>query len=159
MCDLRGMSMGTNWELHTRLQRIRIQELEMLRLDRNTILTKRISEALRKGTPIETLLKSFPKMKQRYLEALGAYGSFGLTPQELHEKRMIWLYYPEEYTMLFRVKTVSMFLNRLCRSGLAERKAEGRTYRYFITSSGRKRLNYYSKTQDALSGTFGNSVR
>ena len=55
------------------------------------------------------------------------------------------LYY--KITALFRVKTVSMFLNRLCRSGLAKRKAEGRTYRYFITVSGRKRLNYYTKCE------------
>jgi hypothetical protein len=136
------------WE---QIHRRRIQELEGLRLEYNTILTKKTSEALKKGTPIETLLKSSQKMKQKYLQALAAYGSFGLTPQELHKKRMIWLYYPNEGTVLFRVKTVSMFLNRLCRSGLAERKAEGRTYRYFITVSGRKRLNYYSKTQDALS--------
>jgi len=147
--------MGTNRELHKRLQRSKIQELEELRLEYNTILTKRISEALKKGTPIETLLKSFPKMKERYLTALAAYGSFGLTPQELHEKRMIWLYCPSEDITL-RVKTISMFLNRLCRGGLAERKAEGRAYRYFITLSGRNRLNYYSQTRDLLSRTFGN---
>jgi len=119
-------------------------------LEYNTVLTKRISEALKKGTSIETLLESFPKMKERYLTALAAYGSFGLTPQELHKKRMIWLYCPSE-NITFRVKTISMFLNRLYRGGLVERRAEGRTYRYFITLSGRNRLNYYSQTRDLLS--------
>ena len=140
--------METGWEL---LHRSKIQELEGLRLEYNTILTKKTSEALKKGTPLEMLLKSFPRMKQRYLEALAVYGSFGLTPQELHESRKIWLASPYEATLLWRVKTVSMFLNRLCRSGLAERKTEGRTYRYFITLSGRKRLNYYIKMRAALS--------
>ena len=144
------MGMGTSWE---QIHRGRIQELEGLRLEYNTIMIKKTSEALKKGTPLEMLLKSFPRMKQRYLEALAVYGSFGLTPQELHEKRRIWLYYPDEVTVLWRVKTVSMFLNRLGRSGLAERKEEGRTYRYFITVSGRKRLNYYIQMRNALSRT------
>jgi hypothetical protein len=147
--------MGMNSELYKRLQRSKIQELEELRLEYNTILEKRIFEAFNKGTLVETLLKSFPKTKERYLKALAAYGSFGLTPQELHEKRMIWLYCPSE-GITPKVKTISMFLNRLCRGGLAERKAEGRTYRYFITLSGRKRFNYYSQTRDLQSRTFGN---
>jgi hypothetical protein len=147
--------MGTSWE---QIRRRRIQELEDLRLDYNIILIKKKCEALKKGTPLDPLSKSCPRMKQRYLEALNVYGSFGLTPQELHESRKIWLASPYEATLLWRVKTVSMFLNRLCRNGLAERKAEGRTYRYFITSSGRKRLNYYSRTRDALSRNFGNPI-
>ncbi len=148
--------MGTNVGLWERLQRSKIQELERLVLEYNMILTKRISVEVKNGASMETLLESFPKMKERYLKALVAYGSFGLTSQELYEKRMIWLYCPKENTALFRVKTVSMFLNRLYRGGLAERKAEGRTYRYFITLSGRNRLNYYSRTRDLLSRTFGN---
>jgi hypothetical protein len=140
--------MGTSWE---QIRRRRIQELEDLRLDNNIILIKKKCEALNKGISLETLSKSFPRMKQRYLEALNVYGSFGLTPQELHENRRFWLSSPYEVTVFWRVKTVSMFLNRLCRGGLAERKSEGRTYRYFITLNGRKRLNYYSKTQVALS--------
>jgi len=145
--------MGTNRGLWSNLHRSKIQELEELRLEYNKILTERILKALRQGVPMEATLKSFPKMKERYLEALRVYGSFGLAPQELHEKRMTWLYCPKEKTALFRVKTVSMFLNRLCRSGLAERRREGRTYRYFITLSGRKRLNYYIQMRDALSRT------
>jgi hypothetical protein len=141
---------GTYWELRKKLHRRKIQELEDLRLEHNIILTKGISEALKRGTPTENLLRSFPKMKQRYLEALAAYGRFGLTPQEFYEKRMIWLYSPNEDTTV-RVKTISMFLNRLSRGSLAERKVEGRTYRYFITLGGHSRLNYYFKTRDSLS--------
>jgi hypothetical protein len=151
------MYVGTVLELHERLRKGKIQELEGLRLERNTLLAKKIVEALKRGNPIETLMVSCPKMKQRYLEALAIYGRFGLTPQELHQKRMIWLYCPKENIRLFRAKTVSMFLNRLYRSGLAERKTEGRTYRYFITLNGHKRLNCYSKKQEALPRTFGNS--
>jgi DNA-binding MarR family transcriptional regulator len=144
--------MGTNKEIWSKLHRSKIQELEDLRLDYNKILTVKITKALKQGVPIEDTLKSFHKMKGRYLEALCAYGSFGLAPQELHKKRSIWLYCPNEETTV-RVKTVSMFLNRLGRSGLAERKVEGRTYRYFITASGRKRLNYYIQIRDVLSRT------
>ena len=142
--------MRTSWE-QIRYRRSRIQELEELRLQNNIKLAKEISEALNKSISLETPSKSFPRLKQRYLEALNVYGIIGLTPQELHEKRIIWLYSPDVVTLLWRVKTVSMFLNRLSRSGLAERKAEGRTYRYFITLSGRKRLNYYIKMQASLS--------
>ena len=146
--------MGTSWE---QIQRRKIQEIEDLRLDTQKSLEVKITKALNQGAPIEDTLKSFLKMKGRYLKALEVYGRFRLAPQELHEKRRSWLYCPLEETT-DRVKTVSMFLNRLRRSGLAERKAEGRTYRYFITSSGRKRLNYYSRTRDALSRNFGNPI-
>ena len=142
MCDLRVTSMGTSRE---QILRIKIQEVEDLRLQNSMKLVNEISEAHNKGISLETLSKSFPRMKQRYLEALNVYGRFGLTPQELHESRKIWLDSPYEVTVLWRVKTVSMSLNRLCRGGLAKRKAEGRTYRYFITSSGYNRLTYYSK--------------
>jgi hypothetical protein len=147
ICDLRGTSVETYWELRKKLHKWKIQELEDLRIEYNTILARRMSEALKRGIPTENLLRSFPKTKQRYLEALAACGRLGLTPYELHEKRLIWLYSPNEDTTV-RVKTISMFLNRLHRCGLAERKTEGRSYRYFITLSGHNRLNYYSKTRD-----------
>ena len=140
--------MGTSWE---QIRRIKIQEFEDHRLQNSIKLVKEISEALNKGISLETLSKSFPRMKQRYLEALAVYGSFGLTPQELHENRRIWLASPYEVTVLWRVKTVSMSLNRLCRGGLAKRNAEGRTFRYFITLNGRNRLNYYIQMRNALS--------
>jgi len=80
-------------------------------------------------------------MKGRYLEALNIYDS-GLTPRELYEKRRTWLWRPGE-KMPTRIKTVSMLLRRLQLSGLARREKEGHTYRYFLTASGRRRLDYY----------------
>ena len=112
----------------------RIEHLENLRLE----YYSEILEDLRVGRIVNI---RFMGMKGRYLEALNIYDS-GLTPRELYEKRRTWLWRPGE-KMPARIKTVSMLLRRLQLSGLARREKEGHTYRYFLTTSGRRRLDYY----------------
>lgn len=123
--------------------RTKIEELENLRLEYYLILERKILEGLRAGRTVDSRLLDFSGMKERYLEALDVYGSFGLTPCELYEKRSVWLCRTGEKMGTSRIKTISMFLRRLHLNGLARRQKEGRTYRYFISMSGRRRLSYY----------------
>ena len=128
----------------------KIQELEALRWQHLSILTKDVAEARRKGIPYEV---DFPEMKERYLGALTAYNDFGLTPLELYRKRREWLWGPDEWKRPHRMETISMFLRRLKQAGLARREKEGHMFRYFITESGSARLNYYinrRKTQKEI---------
>jgi len=123
--------------------RSKIEELEILRLKYYSIVEKKMLDDLRAGRPVDPKFLDFSGMKERYLEALEAYGSRGLTPHELYKARLSWLLRPLEKMGDVRVKTISTFLQRLCLDGLARREREGHTYRYFITDSGKKRLNYY----------------
>ncbi len=135
-------------------QKKRIGELECFRLEYFLIIERKMAEALKSGKPPESVFVDFSGIKERYLEALGVYGSLGLTSRELYGTRKVWLERPGEKYVFGRVKTVSMFLNRLRRADLVDRKREGREYRYFITINGRKRLHYYEnlskRKMDAL---------
>ena len=104
---------------------------------------RELLEAMKSGGSVDRLCSYWSK-KERYLEALVTYGSFGLTSEELFKKRAIWLVRPNEPDVTKRVKTVSMFLRRLQLGGLASRVREGYAYRYFISKNGIKRLEYYA---------------
>lgn len=121
----------------------KIAELEDLRLRLYILVEEQMARALSEGRSTDPSLVDSSSMKERHLEALDAHGRFGLTPQELHEKRTVWLWRPGERMPTIRVKTISMFLNRLCRDNLVSRKREGRTFRYFIDENGRSRLKHY----------------
>lgn len=127
--------------MHEEILRRKIEELEALRLEHLLIVTKNVVEARRKGVPYEV---DFPEMKERYLTALTAYKRFGLTPSELYNKRRVWLWCPGEGMCPDRMETISMFLRRLWKASLARRERNGHTFRYFITESGSRRLNYYT---------------
>ncbi|TET28790.1 MAG: hypothetical protein E3J73_00325 [Candidatus Bathyarchaeum sp.] len=127
--------------MHKERFRKKIEELEALRLEHLLIVTKNVVEARRKGVPYEV---DFPEMKERYLTALYVYDRFGLTPLELYQKRREWLWAPDEWKRPHRMETISMFLRRLKEAGLARREREGHMFRYFITESGARRLNYYA---------------
>lgn len=127
--------------------RMKIQELEILRLENYTIIQKKITNALRAGRRLDPRVFGSTGMKQRYLTALVAYGRLGLTPAELFEshRRTVWLMHPcDKGSSPKSVKTVAMFLLRLKRDGLARREEEENTFRYYITDSGRRRLRYYT---------------
>lgn len=121
--------------------RRKIEELEALRLEYLLTVTKNMVEARRKGIPYEV---DRPEMKERYLTALYVYDRFGLTPLELYQKRREWLWDPDEWKRPHRMETISMFLRRLKQAGLVRREREGHMFRYFITESGARRLNYYT---------------
>jgi len=118
----------------------KIEELEALRLEHLLIVTKNVVEARRKGVPYEV---DFPEMKERYLTALYIYDRFGLTSSELYNRRREWLWCPGEGMRPNRMETISMFLHRLSQAGLVRRERNGHMFRYFITESGSRRLNYY----------------
>ena len=130
--------------------RRKIEELEALRLEHLSIVTKNVVEARRKGIPYEV---DFPEMKERYLAALTAYNDFGLTPLELYKKRREWLWCPDERKCPDRMETISMFLRRLKQAGLARREREGHMFRYFITENGSTRLNYYRNRRNTQKET------
>ena len=130
--------------MHEERLRKKIEELEALRLEHLLIVTKNMVETRRKGIPYEV---DFPEMKERYLTALTAYKRFGLTPLELYNKRREWLWCPDGRKCPDRMETISMFLRRLCKASLARREREGHMFRYFITESGSRRLNYYTNRQ------------
>ena len=135
----------------------KIEQLEDCRINYYLVNVKKIGEALNSGRSSESVFVDFSRMKERYLEAICTYGQLGLLSRELYEKRGIWLWRPGEGDVpSARLKTVSMYLNRLSRAGLVYRKREGREYRYFITMNGRKRLYYYQnlsmRKKDAFFG-------
>ena len=136
--------------MHEHELRKKIEEIENLRLDKYLIIERKMLEAVRAGRPVDPRFIDLSGMKERYLEALAVYSSLGLTPRELYEKRVEWLWRPGE-KMSKRIKTISMFLRRLRLDGLARRKREDRTFRYFITLSGRRRLSYYRNQKRQVS--------
>jgi len=122
--------------------RLKLGTLENRRLDVNLAIADRMLEAVKNGISIEGKHTDLSGKKERYLEALSCYQPWGLTPEELYEKRQVWLWHPGEPEVL-RVKTVSLFLLRLKRDGLASRIRESHSWRYFIKKDGIKRLEFY----------------
>jgi hypothetical protein len=111
-------------EIHLRLDRMEVARYESLR--RELMLA-----AIKAGRWKECKSSLFPaKPTERYLLVLGNYGQLGLTPQELYSIRKIWLQAPDE-TFDLSVKTIWANLHKLAKSGLAESRIEGLTYRYF----------------------------
>ena len=123
-----------------------ISKIEDGNLDYYCRAEKKIAEMRKKGEPVDTSILFSSGKKQRYLQALRSYDCIGLTAKELHEKRYCWLYQPGEEED-FRLKTISMFLSRLYKKGLASRRRcdWSKAYRYYITENGEKKLAYYEK--------------
>ena len=121
-----------------------IELLEQELLDIYIQREKQLLEVIRDGRSIDSLIDT-SGMKERYLKALAIHGPIGLTPVELNTKikKIAWLTRPGDDHRSIKDKTISMFLLRLYRHGLADRKKEKRTWRYFININGTKRLRYY----------------
>lgn len=62
-----------------------VGKVENLRLERYLVVERGMLEALRDGRQLNVRFIGFSGMKERCLEALEAYGSFRLTPFELHQ--------------------------------------------------------------------------
>jgi len=133
----------------TRKRREMISKHEALSLDYYCRAEEQIAEMRMRGEPVDTSILFSSGKKERYLQALRLYSCIGLTAKELYEKRFSWLCQPGEKED-FRLKTISMFLCRLYKNGLAGRRRcdWSKAYRYFITENGEKKLAYYKKTSD-----------
>ena len=128
-----------------------IKHLEQELLDIYIQREKQLLEVIKAGRSIDSQTDR-SGMKEKYLKTLAIHGPIGLTPAELNTKtkKIAWLTRPGDDHRTVKDKTISMFLLRLYRHGLADRKKEKRTWRYFININGTERLRYYENKRKGI---------